>query len=59
MEKTIEEIICEETDRRLKEMASPDYAFPERVDRRDASGIAVVAGCCLVLILLCMTGVIV
>ena len=59
MEKTIEELICEETEQRLKEMSSPDYPFPERADRRDAVGIAALAGACLVLILLCMTGVIV
>ena len=59
MEKTIEELICEETELRLKEMSSPDYLFPERAGRRDAVGGAALAGACLVLILLCMTGVIV
>ena len=59
LEKTIEELIYEETDLRLKEMASEDYPFPERIDRKDVMGIIAAAGVCLVLIVLCMTGVIV
>lgn len=58
MEKSIEELIYEETDQRLKEMASPDYPWPRKADKKDA--IAIVAGICasLFLIILCMTGVI-
>ena len=59
MEKSIEELIYEETDKRLKEMAAPDYQFPQKANLKDA--FAIVAGICisLLLILLCMTGVIV
>ena len=57
-EKTIEELIYEETDQRLKEMASPEYEFPEKADKKDAVGILVSIGVCLALIILCMTGVI-
>ena len=58
MEKSIEELIYEETDQRLKEMASPDYPWPHKADKKDA--IAIVTGICvsLFLIILCMTGVI-
>ncbi len=59
MEKTIEELIYEETDQRLKEMASPDYEFPKKADKKDLIGIVVSCGVCLLLIILCMTGVIV
>ncbi len=58
-EKTIEELIYEETDQRLKEMASPDYVFPEKADAKDVIGIVASIAVCLVLIVLCMTGVIV
>ena len=58
MEKSIEELIYEETDLRLKQMASPDYVFPEKADKKDAIGILVSIGVCLLLIILCMTGVI-
>jgi len=59
MEKTIEELIYEETDQRLKEMAAPAYSWPTKADKKDA--IAIVAGIIvsLLLIILCMTGVIV
>ena len=59
MEKSIEELIYEETDQRLKEMASPDYKFPRKADKWDAIGIIAAAGVSLLLIVLCMTGVIV
>lgn len=50
-EKTIEEMIYEETETRLNEMASPDYEFPERMPRRDywAIGIAVTVSICLII----------
>ena len=57
-EKTIEELIYEETDQRLKEMASPDYVFPEKADKKDAIGIVVSIAVCLLLIILCMVEVI-
>ena len=59
MEKSIEELIYEETDQRLKEMADPGYQFPKKADMKDVIGIIALTGVCLVLIVLCMTGVIV
>lgn len=58
MEKTIEELIYEETDQRLKEMASPNYQFPEKADKSDMVGIVAGIVISTVLIILCMTGVI-
>ena len=58
MEKSIEELIYEETDKRLKEMKAPDYEFPKKADKADWIGIAVSIACSLLLIVLCMTGVI-
>lgn len=58
MEKSIEELIYEETDQRLKEMASPDYQFPPKADKKDAIGIIAAIAVSLVLIVLCMTEVI-
>lgn len=58
MEKTIEELIYEETDQRLKEMAAPDYKFPSTTDKWDFIGIVVAVGVSLLLIVLCMMGVI-
>ncbi len=59
MEKTVEELIYEETDQRLKEMGARDYVFPVKADKKDT--IAIVIGICssLFFIVLCMTGVIV
>ncbi len=59
MEKSIEELIYEETDQRLKEMAAPDYRWPGKADGKDAAAIVAACAVCLVLIVLCMTGVIV
>ena len=59
MEKSIEEVITEETERRLKEMSATDYQFPKKADRIDAAGIAIMVGFSAVMILLCMMGVIV
>lgn len=59
MEKSIEELIYEETEVRLKEMASPDYVFPKKADKTDVVAILASIGVCFVLIILCMTGVIV
>lgn len=58
MEKSIEELIYEETDERLKKMASPGYVFPEKIDKKDVMGIVLTIGVCVVLIILCMMGVI-
>ncbi len=58
MEKTIDELIYEETDLRLKEMSSPDYEFPKQIDRSDVIAIIAMIVISLVLIILCMTGVI-
>ena len=52
-------MIYEETDKRLKEMASPDYVFPEKADKKDVFGIAAAIGVSILLIVLCMTGVII
>ena len=59
VEKTIEELIYEETEKRLKEMAAEDYQFPAKADKLDAVGIVAGIAIGLVLIILCMTGVIV
>ena len=59
MEKTIEELIYEETDKRLKEMKAPGYEFPKKATKADWIGIAAAVGGSLLLIVLCMTGVIV
>ena len=59
MEKSIEELIYEETDQRLKEMAAPDYPWPQKADKKDAIAIVAGIGISLLLIVLCMTGVIV
>ena len=39
-------------------MSKEDYEFPERADKKDYIGIALAVGVCLLLIILCMTGVI-
>ena len=59
MEKLIEELIYEETNQRLKEMAATDYPWPRKTDKRDAVAIVVGIGISLLLIILCMMGVIV
>ena len=58
MEKSIEELIYEETDQRLKEMASLNYQFPEKADKSDVIGIIAGIVISTILIVLCMTGVI-
>jgi len=58
MEKSIEELIYEETEQRLKEMSSPSYQFPKKADKADYIGILGAVFTCLILIILCMTGVI-
>ena len=58
MEKSIEELIYEETEQRLREMASPNYPWPKKADWKDAVAIGIGIGVSLLLIVLCMTGVI-
>ena len=58
MKKSIEELIYEETDQRLKQMAQPDYSFPEKAGKSDVIGIIAAVGVSVVLIVLCMLGVI-
>lgn len=52
------QIIEEETARRLNEMESPTYEFPKKAGIGDAIGIVAAIVVCLILIILCMTGVI-
>lgn len=59
MEKTIEELIYEETNQRLKEMAALDYPWPRKADKTDAIAIVTGIAVSLLLIILCITGVIV
>lgn len=58
MEKTIEEVIYEETEKRLAEMQSPSYEFPAELDRHDFIAILSSMGVCALLMALCMVGVI-
>lgn len=59
MSKSIEELIYEETDERLKQMSSPDYLFPKQLDKIDVIVIIALIIVSMLLIILCMTGVIV
>lgn len=52
MEKLIEELIYEETNQRLKEMAATDYPWLRKADKRDAVAIVVGIGISLQLIIL-------
>lgn len=58
MDKSIEELIYEETDQRLREMSAPGYPWPAKADWKDALAIGIGIGVSLLLIVLCMTGVI-
>ena len=57
MEKSIEQLITEETRERLKKMHSPDYKYPKESTAADLIGIIVSVSAALFLIILCMTGV--
>lgn len=57
-ETSLEELIVEETTKRLDEMASPDYEFPKRITRWDVVWMVVGVAVSAILIALCMTGVI-
>lgn len=59
MEKSIEELIYEETEERLKKMSASNYQFPNQADIKDVVAICLSIGVCLLLIILCMVGVIV
>lgn len=58
MDKSIEELITEETTHRLKEMSSDSYDFPKKATPVDYICILAAILICLLLIILCMTGVI-
>lgn len=55
---SLEELIVEETTKRLDEMASADYEFPKRITRWDVVWMVVGVAVSAILIALCMTGVI-
>lgn len=55
---SIENLIYEETERRLRIMEDPGYQFPRQATRLDAGLIALMIGSSILLIVLCMLGVI-
>ncbi len=58
-QESIEKMIYDETERRLKIMEDPNYEFPKRAGKADAAAIVAVVAVSILLIILCMTGVIV
>lgn len=58
MDNSIEQLIYEETDERLKKMADSSYVFPKKANKYDAWGIIILVGISLILLGLCMAGVI-
>ena len=58
MKDHLEELVYEETAKRLEIMEQPDYEIPKRMGKGDFVIIAVAVAVSLVLIALCMTGVI-
>ena len=56
MSQSIEDLISEETEKRLKEMGDTSYVFPPKASKADYIGIALCVLICLILIILCMTG---
>ena len=54
----IGKLINEETEKRLNEMAKPEYQFPPKATKKDAIAIILIAAVCVVLIICCMAGVI-
>jgi hypothetical protein len=54
----IEELIYNETEKRLTEMKNQNYVFPQRIGIKDILGIVSLIVICLCLIVLCMMGVI-
>jgi len=57
-EKSIEQMIYDETVKRFSVMESSDYQFPERISKVDVIGIICSVVCSFILIVLCMVGVI-
>ncbi len=55
---SIEELIYDETKKRLTEMESGTYEFPKRITSSDKIAICTMLGISLLLIVLCMVGVI-
>ncbi|AET68015.1 hypothetical protein Desor_2444 [Desulfosporosinus orientis DSM 765] len=55
---TIEELIYNETKRRLELMEQADYEFPKTIGKGDVLAIIVSITVCILLIALCMIGVI-
>ena len=55
---SIEEVIYQETEKRLAIMQQPDYEFPARIGKGDVAAIITSIVVCLTLIVCCMTGVI-
>ena len=55
---SLEELISEETAKRLDEMSAPDYEFPKKITRWDVVWMVVGVAVSTILIALCMTGVI-
>lgn len=58
MEESIEKVIYDETDKRLKEMADSEYQFPKKADYKDVILMVALAGVSCLLIVLCLMGVI-
>ena len=58
-EKSLEEVITEETSKRLELMNKKDYEFPEQLTKFDWAWIVILIVASMILILLCMMGVIV
>ena len=58
MSKNLEELIYEETERRLVIMESKEYKFPKRITKVDSYIIISIIIISLVLIILCMSEVI-
>lgn len=59
MSKNIEELLYEETEKRLDIMESKEYKFPEKITKLDGYIIMGMIILSLVLIILCMSGVII
>lgn len=57
-QESIEQMIYDETERRLQIMEKSDYEFPKKAGKADAIGIVVSVVVSIILIVLCMTGVI-
>jgi len=55
----IQNIISEETEKRLAKMQEPGYQFPKKMGKTDTALIIASCGISLILIILCMCGVIV